>query len=99
PPEIHTLSLHDALPICIRQHGARRMSPWSGDSRRAAESLRSFPALAFVVRSVRSWLPPPPHRTTGDMAVLQPVLGASPTLFAGRDRKSTRLNSSHLVIS
>src|SRR4029077_12827999 len=47
----------------IRQRGARRTSPWSGDSRGAAGSLRDFPALAIAVRSVRSWLPPFHYRT------------------------------------
>src|SRR5256885_5606307 len=54
--EIYTLSLHDALPICLEaEHG-----------RHGAEDL--FPGDAHAVRGVG-------------------------------DRKSTRLNSSHLVIS
>src|SRR5437899_4577656 len=56
--EIYTLSLHDALPICIPSAGV-----WIG----------------FV--GPGNWIPGPAH-------------------FArARDRKSTRLNSSHLGIS
>src|SRR2546426_6053242 len=58
--EIYTLSLHDALPICLH---AARICRWHPCSRAAAHSRRPGGAV---------------H------------LG---------DRKSTRLNSSHLVIS
>src|SRR5688572_31054360 len=64
--EIYTLSLHDALPICIRNIG--RTGPECG------------------------W-PPGPRRLRKDWD--------SRSQFAppGRDRKSTRLNSSHSQIS
>src|SRR5438874_13808816 len=67
-PEIYTLSLHDALPIC------RPRSPRRGRSRRRSGPRRS---------------PGPPARATG-------------AIDEGRfaeDRKSTRLNSSHVEIS
>src|SRR5256885_3708258 len=57
--EIYTLSLHDALPICV-EHRVRE----------------EIAAAAQAVRDQRL------H-----------------ALFEGGDRKSTRLNSSHLVIS
>src|SRR5436190_20742567 len=57
---IYTLSLHDALPICLRRRGSSR-------TRRASRSLRHYHA------------PNPRHSQA--------------------DRKSTRLNSSHTVIS
>src|SRR5256885_7090277 len=62
--EIYTLSLHDALPICLTRSGAT-----SSGSRFNIVSIRlaSFSSSSFG-----------------------PV---------DRDRKSTRLNSSHLVIS
>src|SRR5256885_10997562 len=59
--EIYTLSLHDALPICL--HGRRHHS---------LAELAGRPAGAAGRRGLR---------------------------HGGRDRKSTRLNSSHLVIS
>src|SRR2546426_6303566 len=62
--EIYTLSLHDALPIWAREHGA-------------------FPQRYG----------PTPARLS-PQAVLQHV-----AMGEGADRKSTRLNSSHLVIS
>src|SRR5947207_6980196 len=58
PPEIYTLSLHDALPICLR-------SEFAHDDRRVV------PAEAERVRDRHGQV----------------------------DRKSTRLNSSHTVIS
>src|SRR5438132_4966193 len=64
--EIYTLSLHDALPICIRC-GLPRPRP-----RRRRPSGRGRVHL---------------RRRDG------------PDLLAGGDRKSTRLNSSHTVIS
>src|SRR5256885_13252272 len=58
--EIYTLSLHDALPICIRAAGIRYRAPVAAEGR----------------------------ADLGRLPVGQPL-----------DRKSTRLNSSHLVIS
>src|SRR2546426_6137417 len=82
--EIYTLSLHDALPIC--PHG-----PAHGRA----------PVRAERARGARRW----PHPPDGE-----PVHGAPRRVplavprGGGRqdqreDRKSTRLNSSHLVIS
>src|SRR5256885_5567083 len=63
--EIYTLSLHDALPICLAARGLSVSPPRPG------------PACGGP-----AWREPRPfHRA------------------ARRDRKSTRLNSSHLVIS
>src|SRR5262245_64626458 len=59
-PDIYTLSLHDALPICPRQR------------HRAGDDAR--------------------HRHRLDLLVGRPTRRS-------RDRKSTRLNSSHLGIS
>src|SRR5438034_5107317 len=67
PPEIYTLSLHDALPICwfCRARSARR---------------------ARVMRSRR---PPSCRKAFSNWR----------SCWSSRDRKSTRLNSSHTVIS
>src|SRR5690606_40379509 len=65
PTAIYTLSLHDALPICIRRHDENRDAP--------------------VFRGVRIGTAGQPD-----------VVGG---IRAGGDRKSTRLNSSHVKIS
>src|SRR5437899_11133581 len=64
PPEIYTLSLHDALPIFT--------------------TLGSFLGLALIGVS---------------LAPIFPSLIATTPERLGEDRKSTRLNSSHLGIS
>src|SRR5690242_20969223 len=78
-PEIYTLSLHDALPICRgpprAQHGrgARRLQGGRADARgvRGAPPRDRLPRRRLQARA--------PH--------------------GGEDRKSTRLNSSHMSIS
>src|SRR5256885_9952262 len=67
--EIYTLSLHDALPICVRALATRRDAPVDAGDRPGHQRL----------------VPAQPQFQRGDR-----VCG---------DRKSTRLNSSHLVIS
>src|SRR5205807_6673467 len=71
--EIYTLSLHDALPICIIDI---TLSNCINSSLRRVFILTQYKALSLS-RHVRA--------------------GWSPLRL--RDRKSTRLNSSHLVIS
>src|SRR5256885_12756460 len=73
--EIYTLSLHDALPICI-----------SPTSRSAAGKM---------VRQAARSSADMPFASASHCALT--VAGRSPR--RGSDRKSTRLNSSHLVIS
>src|SRR5438034_7123231 len=65
PPEIYTLSLHDALPISLQSRRARRQKPTA---------------------STRFWRP-------GCESVRSSLSSSR------QDRKSTRLNSSHTVIS
>src|SRR5205807_8458118 len=71
PPEIYTLSLHDALPICRGMVGHWRWYPLQRNHRRLRCRCRPVPTVRF-----------PPGFSVCDS-----------------DRKSTRLNSSHLVIS
>src|SRR5207244_12212012 len=78
-PEIYTLSLHDALPICLRG----RATP--GGRERAA-------GRAGKPRVVREHLA---VHTSGAAAVRVQPAHQKPA----RDRKSTRLNSSHQIIS
>src|SRR5438045_8829034 len=68
-PDIYTLSLHDALPICAPLSSPKITTP---------------PAV----------LSTPPHELT--VPVCGSVHAALPVVI---DRKSTRLNSSHLGIS
>src|SRR5438034_8799115 len=62
-PEIYTLSLHDALPICVP--GTTRSIPIRRPRPRTSETMGSSASQRFI----------------------------------SADRKSTRLNSSHTVIS
>src|SRR5438876_375153 len=75
--EIYTLSLHDALPICVQ--------PLQTD----------FPEQA-AGRSGTEQVEYSADRADGHG---QDAAGANPFADAGRDRKSTRLNSSHPSIS
>src|SRR2546426_1841127 len=85
--EIYTLSLHDALPIC-RQNAAPT-APTAGSSRRDRQSpdRRTVPSIRSrrTRNGKRHKARQRSCRATGRRRV--------------RDRKSTRLNSSHLVIS
>src|SRR5690606_41437414 len=79
PPQIYTLSLHDALPIChcaaqLRRHDPEQL-PYHGRERAGHQP---------PVRAQRGRQAPP--RDPGQRSLLQ-------------DRKSTRLNSSHVKIS
>src|SRR5205807_9582586 len=88
PPDIYTLSLHDALPICTP---SPRPS-WRSSFARSDRSLGAFHVTtartrALVLAATCTATKPP---------MLEPSRPKSPV---SRDRKSTRLNSSHLVIS
>src|SRR5205814_10716279 len=93
---IYTLSLHDALPISSGR-GWRACAPPPHSS--PTTCLLTGPARSATSRrwtSRRTWthtraLTFPTRRTTGPTATRRPTLG--------QDRKSTRLNSSHLGIS
>src|SRR5256885_7262554 len=84
--EIYTLSLHDALPIY--QHAAQRRG------RRGVEAAAHRAMLRdMVVDDARD-----PHvAELAEQRAQQRFL--EPVVLVERDRKSTRLNSSHLVIS
>src|SRR3712207_9505380 len=72
--EIYTLSLHDALPICLRP---RQRTEAPGLHRRGGRALGGGPPPPGLRRRLRERI-----RRSRD-----------------RDRKSTRLNSSHANIS
>src|SRR5205807_8229348 len=96
PTPTYTLSLHDALPIL--QNAAFRASglDWRYvklpvPPERFEELVRALPASGYRGANVTI-----PHKA----AALRVADSASPAARAiGADRKSTRLNSSHLVIS
>src|SRR5437667_6397379 len=75
--EIYTLSLHDALPICVRQ---------CQNGRRAPEATR-------ILNSNR------PRRDRYSTKCRSRGETRSRSFAARADRKSTRLNSSHITIS
>src|SRR5690606_39471947 len=96
-PEVHALSLHDALPIYsvekIRWEEDYRLTPAGllleeARVRGAGAGMDAPPAAVFADGSWRYRPPLPP---------LQP-LRLSRSTTAG-DRKSTRLNSSHVKTS
>src|SRR5439155_25255795 len=96
-PDISTLSLHDALPISPPgpddRHGharARHRGPRGARRHPAGWGHRHRPApgrLGAVSRGGPARAPDDPHAEVEER------------LFAARDRKSTRLNSSHVAIS
>src|SRR2546426_9407669 len=83
--EIYTLSLHDALPI---SHILPRKTEWGLAARRYREPRR------VDRRGARR-----PAPASGRCPAAPAGGPASPKGGCVRDRKSTRLNSSHLVIS
>src|SRR3712207_7395045 len=84
--EIYTLSLHDALPICVIP-GPRALDPWMGLG--VLGEQRDEPVLQ-VGADVRL-----DHRhDAAPFGPQRPGFHLQP-----RDRKSTRLNSSHANIS
>src|SRR5205807_8848965 len=82
PPEIYTLSLHDALPICRPVLHEDVVDGALGRARASLEGLDGG---------------------SGHQRRFGPAFGRGPAqrdlAEIARDRKSTRLNSTHLVIS
>src|SRR5438874_6278155 len=86
-PDIYTLSLHDALPICFLQ---------------VRESVPDVAAEGEIGRALRSLLLPRVRASRGAALRRRTPLPRDrpfPLPLRGRDRKSTRLNSSHVEIS
>src|SRR5207249_12019359 len=90
--QTHTLSLHDALPISRRRRG---------DGRGERPSDRALPdEPGAAAGRARGPLDAPHDGARGGAApgVARAARGAR-LLADGQDRKSTRLNSSHVSIS
>src|SRR5207244_11754636 len=99
PPHVYTLSLHDALPIF--QYDVYNIA-----SSKVTPNRELVDAVKRVVPNFRVDLPPGhfpfPPLPLPDTKRLQADTGFSPkfdTASAVQDRKSTRLNSSHQIIS
>src|SRR5205814_8410144 len=88
PREAHTLSLHDALPILALRPDLVRLDQAVEAPPRAPWNSSD---LGKRVRFFRRF-----HRLTAAGSLGKPTAA---TAEKGRDRKSTRLNSSHLGIS
>src|SRR5690606_41631391 len=83
------LSLHDALPICIQQrHGAALAQLRAHGMGGVANDAQ--PALAPTVQN---------HVSIGGLKQIRGGRQPCQQWFEIRDRKSTRLNSSHVKIS
>src|SRR3989454_9141491 len=92
PPEFYPLPLHAALPILTK----RAMAPLVADNPHLAEVVALEPdePLRHLARRLAALAPPPTHGLDLHGSVRSVALR-----LLVRDRKSTRLNSSHLVIS
>src|SRR5260221_5437187 len=92
--EIYTLSLHDALPI---SSGSLALSP----TRRCSSPLRTrCDPRNRQPNAFHSILPEPPGGTCAETGTSRGSPSPRPLGHPRRrDRKSTRLNSSHTVIS
>src|SRR5439155_24594070 len=75
-PEIYTLSLHDALPICCVKFFPKRARP-----------------RAFCKPTAKTC------KTVSTVVFSRPRTPPKTTVLTVLDRKSTRLNSSHVAIS
>src|SRR5690625_7117432 len=87
--DIYTLSLHDALPISGGAHARQHSHP-------RPEHYKNEPASAYRAAPARAW-----HGLSVLCSYAPPHGGRQCRIRAGGvgDRKSTRLNSSHVAIS
>src|SRR5688500_16772470 len=94
PAALYTLSLHDALPICPRPSAARAACRSPGPNR----SRLTPPGTTTILRGLAAYASSMWLRS---ISVAATILSAVAIVrrSMSTDRKSTRLNSSHLVIS
>src|SRR5690606_41909555 len=90
-----TLSLHDALPICARRALRLIRMPWpcASQTSSATRDFRLFAAASNRFAGSRYSSQSAAH----DAHSFEPVM--STVRISDADRKSTRLNSSHVKIS
>src|SRR5207247_6445063 len=99
PILVYTLSLHDALPICIRNYPRywgfhNNLSVVYIDLGRYEDGLKEGLEAARLQANVE-----PPYRRQLDAYICLDRLPEARQLAQKLDRKSTRLNSSHEWIS
>src|SRR5207249_10545545 len=82
---LYTLSLHDALPISTGRHAWATYRVSDTSSRRAEYTIRATPRHSAAGTAIARHTPSRPNGRIKSAA--------------RRDRKSTRLNSSHVSIS
>src|SRR5690606_42012738 len=90
---LYTLSLHDALPICSRRGGCSPAA-WS-----SPQLWLSSPAPPDRSPAHTALYQPPGKRAYGRRSPLEWYGSRSRGCLGLQDRKSTRLNSSHVKIS
>src|SRR5690606_42038918 len=90
PPQIYTLSLHDALPIYLRRSTPERSHRENGNE----EGLVAFSLRRGLIGGRRRC-----ERAAGRSAGDPGRNTGGRVRSVGSDRKSTRLNSSHVKIS
>src|SRR5207247_11022754 len=97
PTALSSLSLRDALPISALL-AVREGLAWEAAGERDSAAAAYGAARATGLPAIDAWLRLRQARVTRDTAVAFRLLADLPAP-AGRDRKSTRLNSSHEWIS
>src|SRR5690606_40963619 len=97
-PQPYPLSLPDALPISSAGHGGRRLRRAAGGGQRACSGLS---CRTYGVNSppLRGYPPCQPTLQGVDDGELRTRNAQAPPHTWPEDRKSTRLNSSHVKIS
>src|SRR5207249_11749741 len=86
---IYTLSLHDALPISSSQRWALRTVNKDTDKIKPIETLLSHSLATFEITKA----------SVGNLQSTDLPFVYNYSVTARKDRKSTRLNSSHVSIS
>src|SRR5206468_13004386 len=96
PPRSHTLSLHDALPICLR----RLLEDPSCECSEFFTGANADERRCYEARVIRAQGNGASHRVISIQDVTARQESERQLLHQARlDRKSTRLNSSHDQIS
>src|SRR5690606_41853990 len=98
PPTLtSTLSLHDALPICVQPDGRDDVTPAPARDERGLVEL----VVAQLGQLAGEVGLPAPGQQQGveQLGVARAISAGRHVSLPRRDRKSTRLNSSHVKIS
>src|SRR5205814_8702737 len=98
-PDIYTLSLHDALPISKYFNSALQITKDNGASNSVKHMVVRFRVPKDSLNEYAYMTLPATKPSGGAMPVIILCHGYTvPASYSTRDRKSTRLNSSHLGI-